>query len=83
MVERRTLEDVLNDLKEAEAEYKEKCLKYGITEKHKRKKNSEEDALEVETSSEEPSEDYGQSIEETSENDIAKEVDNEQEISEN
>lgn len=39
MVERRTLEDVLNDLKKAEDEYKEKCLRYGITEKHKKKKD--------------------------------------------
>ena len=47
MIERRTLEDVLNDLKEAENEYKEKCLKYGITEKVKRKKVTEEENLET------------------------------------
>lgn len=46
MIERRTLEDVLNDLKEAENEYKEKCLKYGITEKVKRKKPTDEENLE-------------------------------------
>lgn len=47
MIERRTLEDVLNDLKEAENEYKEKCLKYGITEKVKRKKVTEKENLET------------------------------------
>ena len=41
MVEKRTLEDVLADLKAAEKEYNEKCLKYGIKEKHKRKKDDE------------------------------------------
>lgn len=47
MVERRTLEDVLNDLKEAEKEYNEKCLIYGITEKRKRKKDElDSEALE-------------------------------------
>ena len=33
----RSLEEVLIDLKEAEKEYREKCLKYGIEEKQKRK----------------------------------------------
>ena len=33
----RSLEEVLKDLKEAEKEYREKCLKYGIEEKQKRK----------------------------------------------
>lgn len=41
MVEKKTLEQVLQELKDAEKEYKEKCLKYGITEKHKRKKLEE------------------------------------------
>ena len=41
MAEKRTLEDVLADLKEAEKEYNEKCLKYGITEKRKKKKDEE------------------------------------------
>ena len=36
----RNLEDVLKDLKEAEKEYKEKCLKYGIEESHKRRSNT-------------------------------------------
>lgn len=48
MVERRTLEDVLEDLKQAEKEYKEKCLKYGITEKIKRKKKDDPNAVESE-----------------------------------
>lgn len=38
MENKKTLEQVLQELKEAEKEYKEKCLKYGIEEKHKRKK---------------------------------------------
>ena len=33
----RELEEVLKDLKAAEKEYQEKCLKYGIEEKQKRK----------------------------------------------
>ncbi len=33
----RSLEDVLKDLHDAEKEYKEKCEKYGIEEKQKRK----------------------------------------------
>lgn len=41
MQERKTLEQVLAELKEAEKEYKEKCIKYGIVEKQKRKKNNE------------------------------------------
>ena len=41
MAEKRTLEDVLADLKEAEKEFNEKCLKYGITEKRKKKKDEE------------------------------------------
>ena len=34
----RTLEEILNDLKQAEKEYAEKCKKYGIEEKHRKKK---------------------------------------------
>lgn len=41
MEEKKTLEQVLAELKEAEKEYKEKCIKYGIVEKQKRKKNTE------------------------------------------
>lgn len=52
MVEKRTLEDVLNDLKEAEKEYKEKCLLYGIEEKHKRKESNEEETLEEQNAGE-------------------------------
>lgn len=40
----KSLEQVLQELKDAEKEYKEKCLKYGIEEKKKRKKEGEEDA---------------------------------------
>lgn len=35
----RSLEEVLAELKAAEKEYAEKCAKYGIEEKHKKKKN--------------------------------------------
>ena len=35
----RELEDVLKDLNAAEKEYKEKCQKYGIEEKHRKKNN--------------------------------------------
>ena len=38
----RSLEEVLKDLKDAEKEYQEKCLKYGIEEKQKRKKTDTE-----------------------------------------
>lgn len=48
MENKKTLEQVLQELKEAEKEYKEKCLKYGIEEKHKRKK-PEEKSEETET----------------------------------
>ena len=34
----RTLQEVLKDLEEAEKEYSEKCKKYGIEEKHRKKK---------------------------------------------
>ena len=34
----RTLEEILNDLNKAEKEYAEKCKKYGIEEKHRKKK---------------------------------------------
>jgi len=34
----RTLEEILKDLKDAEKEYSEKCKKYGIEEKGKKKK---------------------------------------------
>ena len=34
----RTLQEVLKDLQEAEKEYSEKCKKYGIEEKHRKKK---------------------------------------------
>ncbi|MBR0462451.1 MAG: hypothetical protein IJJ00_07055 [Erysipelotrichaceae bacterium] len=39
----RSLEEVLKDLKEAEKEYQEKCLKYGIEEKQKRKLKADDD----------------------------------------
>lgn len=35
----RSLDEVLAELKAAEKEYAEKCAKYGIEEKHKKKKN--------------------------------------------
>lgn len=40
----RTLDEVLKDLKEAEKEFSDKCLTYGITEKtvRKKKENIEE-----------------------------------------
>lgn len=38
----KNLDDVLKELKEAEKEYQEKCLKYGIEEKVKRKAKVEE-----------------------------------------
>ena len=34
----RTLQEILNDLNAAEKEYSEKCKKYGIEEKHRKKK---------------------------------------------
>ena len=34
----RSLEEILADLNAAEKEYSEKCKKYGIEEKHKKKK---------------------------------------------
>lgn len=34
----RTLEEILADLNSAEKEYAEKCKKYGIEEKHRKKK---------------------------------------------
>lgn len=34
----RSLSEVLDDLNKAEKEYAEKCKKYGIEEKHKKKK---------------------------------------------
>ena len=34
----RTLEEILADLNNAEKEYAEKCKKYGIEEKHRKKK---------------------------------------------
>lgn len=34
----RTLQEVLKDLEDAEKEYSEKCKKYGIEEKHRKKK---------------------------------------------
>lgn len=37
----RTLDEVLKDLKEAEKEYADKCLQYGISEKKSRKKIEE------------------------------------------
>lgn len=46
MAEKRSLEDVLADLKAAEKEFNEKCLKYGITEKRKKKKDDENEPLE-------------------------------------
>ena len=35
----RTLEEILAELNAAEKEYAEKCKKYGIEEKHRKKKN--------------------------------------------
>lgn len=35
----RSLEEVLAELKAAEKEYAEKCQKYGIDDKHKKKKD--------------------------------------------
>ena len=37
----RSLDEVLAELKAAEKEYAEKCLKYGIEEKQKKKKKAE------------------------------------------
>lgn len=37
----RSLEEVLNDLKEAEKEYADKCLQYGISERKQKKKIEE------------------------------------------
>lgn len=34
----RTLQEILDDLNAAEKEYAEKCKKYGIEEKHRKKK---------------------------------------------
>lgn len=34
----RTLKEILDDLNAAEKEYSEKCKKYGIEEKHRKKK---------------------------------------------
>lgn len=34
----RTLQEILDDLNSAEKEYAEKCKKYGIEEKHRKKK---------------------------------------------
>ena len=48
MVEKRSLEDVLADLKAAEKEFNEKCLKYGITEKRKKKKDGEDEPIDGE-----------------------------------
>ena len=46
----RSLSEVLDDLNKAEKEYAEKCKKYGIEEKHKKKKeevslNEDSDSL--------------------------------------
>lgn len=38
----RSLDEVLAELKAAEKEYAEKCLKYGIEEKQKKKKKTDE-----------------------------------------
>lgn len=71
----KTLEEVLEELKEAEKEFKEKCLKYGIEEKHKRKKpedtqnpEGEQEVSEGETSSEETQNTSQETEENTSEN---------------
>ncbi len=37
----RSLKEILDELNAAEKEYEEKCKKYGIEEKHKRKKKEE------------------------------------------
>lgn len=42
----RSLDEVLKDLSDAEKEYKEKCEKYGIEEKRKRKVKEEENTVE-------------------------------------
>ena len=47
MDKKRSLEEVLEDLKKAEKEYKEKCLKYGIMEKQTRKKVVEATSEEI------------------------------------
>jgi len=39
----KSLEQVLQELKDAEKEYKEKCIKYGIEEKRKHKKEEDEE----------------------------------------
>ena len=38
----RSLDEVLQELKQAEKEYQEKCKKYGIQEKEKKKKQDEQ-----------------------------------------
>ena len=75
MAEKRSLEDVLADLKAAEKEFNEKCLKYGITEKRKKKKDDEDEPLKGEniTSNDDNQEDeevieLSENIEEISEN---------------
>lgn len=82
MIERRTLEDVLNDLKEAEKEYKEKCLMYGITEKRKRKKDGEEEEELLEGENIE-NEETGENAELPNETPIEEITENTEEISEN
>ena len=47
MNERKSLEQVLQELKEAEKEYNEKCLKYGFIEKQAKKKKEESNDLEL------------------------------------
>ena len=42
MEKKKTLEQVLKELKDAEKEFNEKCLKYGIVEKHVKKPKEEE-----------------------------------------
>lgn len=52
MANKRTLEEVLADLKAAEKEYKEKCEKYGIEDKKKKKKADDEPNLQEEITNE-------------------------------
>lgn len=46
MGDKKSLEQVLQELKEAEKEFNDKCIKYGIKEKQTRKKKEEQDSLE-------------------------------------
>jgi len=62
----RSLEEVLKELKDAEKEYQEKCLKYGIQEKVKRKPKTEEGQVDPNTVNENNEEVVASTAEETS-----------------